>query len=254
MAGGFHHAQTYNPHALYRDGGGFALATMGFTGAGSAGGAVAARQSIGPPSYQAGWAGYTAQGRWFRFVSTTVTVTARRVLGRAAGGASIMLQGRGSPAPAQINVEGGGGAGSVSWNLGTFRLRPQVGDRLALSIYYDRHGHDFLTATDVTQGTTQTIRMNVPKMTYLTARVFARVAPTTPAPRADVRLWKYADSLVIHQKNTGTHGTLLGPWTTSAMIDTSTGTATGRVVASPSGLWNRGQNFGVWLRALPGAP
>jgi hypothetical protein len=231
---------------------GLALATMGFTGAGSAGGAAAARQSIGPPSYQAGWAGYTAQGRWFRFASTTVTVPARYVLGRAAGSANIMLQGRGSVAPAQILVEAGGGAGSVSWNLGTFRLRPQVGDRLALSIYYDRHGHDFLTATDVTQGTTQTIRMNVPKMTYLTARVFARVAPTTPAPRADVRLWKYADSRLTTY--TGSHGTLLGPWTTSAMIDTSTGTATGRVVASPSGLWNRGQNFGVWLRALPGAP
>ena len=32
------------------------------------------------------------------------------------------------------------------------------------------------------------------------------------------------------------------------MIATTDGTAKGAVVLSPSGLWNGGQNFGVWLR------
>ena len=35
------------------------------------------------------------------------------------------------------------------------------------------------------------------------------------------------------------------------MIQTSTGTKAGPVIASPSGLWNNGANFGDWLRALP---
>jgi hypothetical protein len=228
---------------------GLGLAAMGFTEAGSTSAATAAPLSTGPPSYQAGWAGYTARGRWFRFASTTVTVPARHVLGRAAGSADIMLQGRGSLTPTQIIAEAGGGAGSVSWNQGTFRLSPRVGDRLALSIYYDRHGHDFLTATDITQRTTQTIRMHVPKMTYMTARVFAGVGTSTAPPKSDAPLWKFADSRLT--TSSGAHGTLLGPWTTSVMIDTSTGTRAGRTVASPSGLSNGGRNFGLWLRALP---
>lgn len=47
----------------------------------------------------------------------------------------------------------------------------------------------------------------------------------------------------------GVHGTLLGPWTTYQVIDTTTGTAAGAVVISSPVLWNNGQNFGVWLRA-----
>jgi hypothetical protein len=42
---------------------------------------------------------------------------------------------------------------------------------------------------------------------------------------------------------------VLGPWTTQMLVDTTTGTAQGQVVMSPSNLWNAGQNFGVWLRA-----
>jgi len=49
----------------------------------------------------------------------------------------------------------------------------------------------------------------------------------------------------------GDRGTLTGPWTTWKYIATTTGTAAGTVIASPSGLSNGGANFGVWLRALP---
>ena len=40
----------------------------------------------------------------------------------------------------------------------------------------------------------------------------------------------------------------VGPWQTSTLIKTSDGTPAGTVVASPSGLSNGGQDFGVWLR------
>ncbi len=229
-------------------------AGIGFTTAGLAGAAVpaaAATRSLGPPEYTAGWAGYTAQGRWFRFVSTTVTVPARQRPRGDGGEMYIMLQGKGSPAPAQIYVEPGGGAGSVGWNDGSFRVSPQVGDQLAVSIYYDQRGHDYFTATDLTQHTTQTVRTDVPKMTYLTARVFAVAYSTAAPPAADTRLWDFADSHLTTY--TGVHGTVLGPWTTSKMIVTSDGTSPGPVVASPSGLRNGGRDFGVRLRALPKA-
>jgi hypothetical protein len=228
---------------------GIALTTAGLAGAAVP--ATAATRSLGPPVYTAGWAGYTAQGRSFRFVSTTVTVPARQLPRGNGGDMYIMLQGKGSPAPAQIYVEPGGGAGSVGWNGGSFRGSPQVGDHLAISIYYDQRGHDYFSATDLTQHTTQTVRADVPKMTYLTARLFAVAYSTATPPAADTRLWDFADSHLTTYA--GVHGTVLGPWTTSKMIVTSNGTSPGTVVASPSGLRNGGRDFGVWLRALPKA-
>ena len=47
---------------------------------------------------------------------------------------------------------------------------------------------------------------------------------------------------------TGVHGTMTGPWTTSEVIDTTNGGASGQTVMSPSFLFNSGANFGAWLR------
>ena len=38
-------------------------------------------------------------------------------------------------------------------------MSPQIGDRLAISVYYDQHGHNYFTAADLTQHTTQTVRL-----------------------------------------------------------------------------------------------
>ncbi len=130
-------------------------------------------------------------------------------------------------------------------------MSPQVGDRLAVSIYYDQRGHDYFTATDLTQHITQTVRTDVPTMTYLTARLFAVAYSTATPPAADTRLWDLADSHLTTYA--GVHGTVLGPWTTSKMIVTSDGRSPGPAAASPSGLRNGGRDFGVWLRALPKA-
>lgn len=214
---------------------------------------MAAAQSLRPPVYTNWGAGYQAHGRWFRFISTTLTVAPPKVgdpLHSGNGGVGISLTGR--PGTASISVAPGGGTDSIWWlasyhNQKPFQLTPRAGDRLVLSIYYDRHGHDYFTATDSTQGATQTVRVTVGDVTYIQASPAASIDPTVTAlPVTDTRLWNFTGSHLTTY--TGVHGTILGPWTTSKMIVTSDGTSSGRVVASPSGLQNDGQNFGIWLR------
>ena len=53
--------------------GALALTTMGSVGD-AAGAATGAPQSMGPPEYSSAWVGYGTSGRWFRYVSTTVTI------------------------------------------------------------------------------------------------------------------------------------------------------------------------------------
>ena len=226
-----------------------ALATLGISTA------AAAATSLGPPAYNHGWAGYTTGGgRWFRYVSTTVTIPPRTIGGAGVGAAFIALQhARPTGLPeAMMSVSPGGGAGSVTYgdpSGGVLAVSPHVGDRLALSIYYDQHGHDYFTATDLTRRTSQTVRVNVGAVVYDLARLGASPASSTAPPTADIRLWQFTGSHVT--TNSGDHGTILGPWTTSKVSMTSTGTAAGTVVASPSPLQDNGQSFGVWLRALP---
>jgi len=237
--------------------GALALTTMG-SAADAAGAAAAAPRSMGPPEYSSAWVGYGTSGRWFRYVSTTVTIPPRVVSPSPGapsqrGDATIWLNGIGSVVPTQITVAPAGGP--VSWGdpggSGTFRISPRTGDRLTLSIYYDQHGHVYLTATDLTRHTTQTIRTNVPKMTYLHARLFAWVYNDVIPPAADTPLWQFTNSRVTTYS--GDHGTLVGPWTTSKTIVSTASTASGTVIASPSGLSNGGQDFTAWFRALPRA-
>ena len=230
-----------------------ALAALGISTA--AGAATAAPPSLGLPSYNHGWAGYaTGGGRWFRYVSATVTIPPRTIHGAAAGAAFIALQhARPTGLPeAMMSASPGGGAGSVTYlatGEGVLAVSPHVGDRLALTIYYDQHGHDYFTATDITRQTSQTVRVNVGTVVYDLARLGASPASSTAPPAADIQLWQFAGSHVTTYS--GDHGTILGPWTTSKVSMTSTGTASGTIVASPSPLRDNGQSFGVWLRALP---
>ena len=232
--------------------GALALTTMGS----AAGAAAGAPRSMGPPEYSSAWVGYGISGRWFRYVSTTVTVPPQ-VLPPSPGApgqrgdATIELYGIGSVVPTQITVAPGGGP--VSWGgpgvTGPCRISPRIGDRLTLSIYYDQHGHVYLTVTDITRHVTQTARMNVPKMTYLHARLFAWAYNDVTPPATDTPLWQFTNSRVTTYR--GDHGTIAGPWTTSKTIVSTTSTASGTVIASPSGLSNGGQDFTAWFRALP---
>ena len=227
-----------------------ALTAAGFT---SAGAATVASRPAGPAVYSDQHAGYRAAGRWFRYVATTVTVLPRTLPYLNSGSAFIGLNGRYA---AWINVDPGGGADSVGYaatNVGTgpFRLAPRVGDRLAISIYYDQRGHDFFTVTDLTRPATQTVMLYVGQLIYSAASLWVqtdRVLSVSPPP-ADTRLWQFTGSRLTTYR--GDHGTVTGPWTTSKMITTTTGTASGTVIVSPSGLSNGGRDFTAWLRALP---
>src|ERR1035441_2589161 len=227
-----------------------ALAALGISTATAA--VTAAPPSLGRPSYNQGWAGYTAGGgRWFRYVSTTVTIPPRTIHGARVGAAFIALQHtRPTGLPeAMMSASPGGGAGSVTYLAdpwGVLAISPHIGDRLTLSIFYDQHGHDYFTATDITRRTSQTVRVNVSAVVYDLARLGARPAGST-APPAEMRRRQFGASHVTTYS--GDHGTILGPWTTSKVSMTSTGTASGTVVASPSPLRDNGRSFGVWLRA-----
>lgn len=235
---------------------GIAASALGFTGAGAAASASTAAQSMGSPVYTTSQAGYvTGGGRMFRSVAATVKVPYLQFQAGNNGSAEVALGSRVGP-PATLSVAAGGGTGSVSyrWNSGTefhtghlYRVAPAPGGLLRLSVYYDRRGHDFFTATDITQGVSQTVRVDVVPVIYTAAEAAGVIDnATVAAPEADIRLWAFQDTRVTTYS--GLHGTLLGPWATHQIIDTTAGTAAGAVVISSPVLWNNGQNFGVWLR------
>jgi hypothetical protein len=104
------------------------------------------------------------------------------------------------------------------------RLAPRVGDRLAISIYYDQRGHTFFTVTDLTRPATQTVMLYIGRLIHSAAGLWVqtdRVLSVSPPP-ADTRLWQFTGSRLTTYG--GDHGTITGPWTTSKMITTTTGT------------------------------
>ena len=225
---------------------GITLGTLGFAGAGSP--ATAASRSLSPPHYTENWAGYgVGGGRWFRYISTTVTVPANNswvVIGLSHGlkveeaFAELEVY---AGAPLNAHVSPGG--------YGTLPVSPRVGDQLTVSIYYDQHGHDYFTASDTTQHITRTIRLTAGNVIYNHGFVIVPGGWTEWPPQADTQLVKLTHSRVTTYS--GERGTLTGPWATWRYITTSTGTAAGTVTASPSALANGGADFGVWLRAVP---
>jgi hypothetical protein len=173
------------------------------------------------------------------------------------GNAHITLTAQDGPL-ADINVIPGGGPGTVTWGLrsaqhttstGEFAISPKIRDTLRVSIYYDRQGHDFFTATDITQGTTQTIRAGAGRPAYDKAELAGIIVGAVNQPQPVTPLWQFTDSGVTTYR--GDRGTIQGPWTTTALIVTSNGTPSGAVVASPTGLSGAGRDFNVWVPFTP---
>ena len=242
--------------------GGAALLTMGLAGpsAASARAAAPARaQAAAPVIYTVSQAGYsTGGGRWFRYVQTTVQVAPLPAQPGNAGYAEVVLGG--TREPVYLGVKAGGSASSVGWSAGVppfgmgggafSALAPKPGDLLQLSIYYDRAGHVFCTATDSTQGISQTVTLPVPSTVFTAAEAAGVVHnATVSAPKSATKLWAFSGTKATTYS--GVRGTLLGPWTTSEVVNTTSGTVAGALVTSPRPLWNNGQNFTVWL--LPSA-
>jgi hypothetical protein len=184
-----------------------------------------------PLTYTPAFAGYADSTGPFRFVSTALTVPARQV-SLANGGTALVALGH------------SGGAAS-----GMFTISPRPGDRVTVSIYYDRNGHYTFTAADTTQGTRQAVSAAAPyasQMPLNSAEVLGMIsnAAMTTSP-ADIRLWQFTGIRVTTYN--GTRSGILGPWATSEWIDTTGGTSAGAVVMSPSSLSSGDQSFSVWL-------
>lgn len=237
---------------------GASLLTVGLAAPGAASAATSTARSQAPVIYTTSQAGFlTGGGRWFRYIGATVVVPPVPAKAGNAGYAELVLGGTGVT-PASLGVKAGGGPASIGWNAvgglfgmggGTMSgISPNAGDVLALSIYYDRAGHDSFTATDYTQGVSHTVTVPSAADVVYTAAEAAGVVSnaTVSAPAASIRLWSFTGGHVTTYS--GTRGTLTGPWTTTMVVDTTTGTAAGHLVTSPGPLWNSGQNFGVWLR------
>lgn len=230
-----------------------AVLTLGL--AGTARSATGGPHTIGSPVHTTSQAGYVATGQDFRYIATTVSVAPPPAAVFNQSLAEVSLS-NSFGAPVTLAVPAGGGANSISyawtsgtaWQMGHFtNVSPQPGDTLTLSIY-SQHGRMSLTANDVTQHVTQTAEFGTAVTTFNTALAAGVVNNGTviPPEPGDMRLWDFTSTTVTTVS--GVHGTLLGPWTTSQVIDTLNGSANGAVVLSAPVLWNNGQNFGVWLR------
>jgi hypothetical protein len=197
---------------------GIALTSFSIAAAGAQAGAAA--RSLSPPRYTAALAGYTAEGRWFRFVSTTLTVASRILpVTKPDSGDAIVQLGSGYMPTypyADIVVHPGGGPGSIEVSADspgghgrdTLRLSPRVGDQLAVSIYYDRQQYIYFTVSDLTQHTTQTAQMPTGKVVYNRAFLEGFATGRYTPPQADTRLWKFTDTRLT--TCTGVRGTLTG--------------------------------------------
>ena len=236
---------------------GGALLTAGLAGAPAAGAATSGTHTGGyPVFYTSSQAGYTATGRWFRFVATTVKMPPKSPYYPSA----VVVLGGSSAGPLYVGVRPGGGSDSVSWSAGVppfgmgggpfTKVNPKVGDTVRIDLYYDRSGGGVTaTATDLTTGATQSMVIGGRKGDVFTAAEVACLLTENPSspPAKDLRLWQFNQTAVTTY--TGTHGTMTGPWTTNEVIDTTNGASSGRLVMSPSFLFNNGASFGAWLRA-----
>lgn len=232
-------------------GGAIAAAVLAGAPAGAA--ARTAAHPVIPTSSQGG---YVAGGRWFRFVATTFTVPAPGPYPRYA---EVVLGGT-SASPVTLAVRAGGGPSSVGWSVGVppfgmgggalSKVDPSVGDNVLIDLYYNRSGGGVVaTADDLTNGRSQNITIGTGTHALFNAVEVAGVLTPNPAspPPGSTRLFEFSGSAATTYS--GVHGTMTGPWTTSEIVDTTNGQTSGQVVMSPSFLYGRGADFGVWLRS-----
>jgi hypothetical protein len=233
--------------------GGTALLTVGAAGA-AARPAATTHAASDPIIYTSSQGGYTASGRWFRFVATTVKVPAP---GAYSDYAEVVLGGA-TVSPVTLAVAAGGGPTSVAWSVGVppfgmgggalTKVDPGVGDTVLIDLYYNRSaGGVVATASDLTTGRTQAVTIGASTKALFSAAEAAAVLrnPASP-PSADIRLWQFTGSAVTTY--TGVRGTISGPWTSNEVVDTTNGGSSGQVVMSPSFLFSHGADFGAWLR------
>jgi hypothetical protein len=230
---------------------GATITAMGSVAAGTAG---AATHTALPKIYTNVVAGYIAigNGQRFQHIETSLKVPPRQPIAGNNAPAAISLIG-GRTHTEAIVVAAGGGARSVSYVTAhggkAFSLSPRVGDTLKISITYNQSTHrDRFVATNTRTGRTVAVTLATGgKVNYTQASFEAAIQNSrVHNPAHDIRLWAFSNSLLTNYS--GHRYTILGPWLTFNLIDTTTGTPRGKVVMSPSSLWNGGRNFGIYLR------
>jgi hypothetical protein len=233
--------------------GGTALLTAGLTAT------VAAAQTGGthaasiPTVATTSRAGYMATGRWFRFVATTVKVPGPSPYNQYA---RVVLKGQ-NVDEVVLGIKPGGGANSVAYGVGVgpfdpsghaLPIAPKAGDTVLIDLFYNKAGGGMtITAEDLTTKVTKAVTISEGTTAIFNAAEVGVVLtrPSSP-PTGDLRLWQFTNTGIT--TNTGVHGTVTGPWTTTMVIDTLNGQPSGQVVMSPSAPFNGNANFGVWLR------
>lgn len=251
-------------------------ATFGSLLIGAAGaGTVAPAATVAPGSatvYSPEQAGYITGGGWrFRWVTTTFKVPDAAQFATNVAGLGFSVQLRSATKSLVVGVSNltttasGWSPAVAVFDGHTFVASPSTtsgwtgfiseGDSVTESIFYNRtlQTADF-AVTDNTSGVIWRAAFKLPGGVNFTAAVVGAEFSVTPfsfpdrfkAPIADVGLTTFRGTHVTTYNVT--RGTLLGPWTTSKVIMTNTGTVPGTILASAGGLFNGGQNFTDWLR------
>ena len=208
-----------------------------------------------PVAYDQSSAGYVSSGWRFRFVAATLKVPALQAIAGDNGPAELSLSDGTHPAVLQLQT--GGGAGSITYDNGlghgTVPLAPRVGNILRLSIYRDQAaGRDVFAVSNTSTGRTWTAPVTAPAgIVYRQASATASLDNATAgAPLNAVRLWSFKSVRVTSYS--GIRGTVTGPWLTTELIDTLDGTSHGQWVLFPRPPWgNSDQNFTVWKPESP---
>lgn len=244
-----------------------ALAATGTTAAtGATTGTAARAQGVGAPIYSAHFSGYhahTGTGWRFRWITTTLTIPSCSAVSASHGWAGNAIR-LGSDSHkwqagflARCDAGGTSAGARLDWELlvnGTvvgptdIGLLPLAGHQVTLSVYYDQPaGTVRFVAGDNTahDAMVHTVHVGTGAAFY-GAGAGSVFLGTITAPPRDVRTGALSDTELTSYN--GHKGSMLGPWTTAAVIATAGGTSTGDVIASASELWNRGANFSVWQR------
>jgi hypothetical protein len=212
-------------------------------------------------------AGYAAQGARFRFVTATFTLPDATQFASEIGAVGFSVQLISSENTwfvFSFNTTTSSGVYAASYanefnagqSIGSHgALGPNgwasPGDRVALSLYYDRAGHDHLTATDITTGEAHTVAVAIPSTSYTQARVGAEFGDTPSSlvtyvpPDSETPLVSFSG--VRLTTYSGHRSGLRSWWTHRKVIMTSTGTSSGVVEVRPHNLSPSGSAFGVFL-------
>ena len=210
---------------------------------------------------QAGYRAGFATGWRFRWITTTFPVLScgdeAAQHGWTGNGAQLGANSGKWNAAIGAGCDSGGGA-DVAYQITTngvagtpvllSSVTPAAGDRLTVSIYYDRKaGALRFTATDRTTGDSVTRSVGASRfINYFGAEAGSQFGGTVSAPPTKVKTGAFSQCALTSYNVR--RGTMLGPWPTSQVKATSDGTPGGDLIANAPVLFNRGANFGVWER------